>query len=189
MSLDPLATAEDVEVRLGRDLTVDETTQIEAILADVSAAIRAYIGQDITAGTSTDERIRARGASVRLPQRPVTAVDSVKSVDGGSAISFTWYAGDIIDLGCAQSTGWVDVTYDHGFEEVPADLVALTCNIALRVFGTPAEQGGLQSESIGTYSYSIGGAAAAGPIGLLDDERSLLDDSYRRALGSARVAW
>lgn len=187
MSLDPLATVEDLAVRLGRELTDDEETQMEALLADVSAAIRAYTGQEITAGTSSDVRLKTRGDQVRLPQRPVTAVGSVDSM-AAETLGFTWYAGDTITLDAIDTVGWVDVTYDHGYDEVPPDLIAVACNIAMRAFGTPTEQTGMQSESIGTYSYTIGGAAAAGALGVLADERAVLDN-YRRAIGTARLAW
>lgn len=187
MSLDPLATVEDVEARLGRQLTTDEETQMEALLADVSAAIRAYTGQEITAGTSSDVRLRTRGDKVRLPQRPVTAVGSVDSMTA-VALGFTWYAGDTITLDAVDTVGWVDVTYDHGYEEIPPDLIAVACNIAMRAFGTPTEQTGMQSESIGTYSYTIGGAAAAGALGMLADEKIVLE-GYRRVIGTAWVAW
>jgi hypothetical protein len=187
MSLDPLATVEDVEARLGRTLIGTEEDQMEALLADVSAAVRAYTGQEITAGTSSDIRLKVQGTTVRLPQRPVTAVDGVDSVTGDT-LGFTWYAGDHLELDSVPTVGWVDVTYDHGYDDVPPDLIAVVCNIAMRAFGTPAEQTGLQSESIGTYSYTVGGAAAAGALGLLADEKKILDN-YRRTIGSAWVAW
>ncbi len=187
MSLAPLATVADVEARLGRTLTDDEEDQMEALLADVSAAVRAYTGQEITAATASDIRLKVRGRTVRLPQRPVTAVDSVDNVSG-DAVTFTWYAGDTLNVDYAPAEGWVDVTYDHGFEDVPPDIIAVVCNIAMRAFGTPSEQTGMQSESIGTYSYTIGGAAAAGTLGMLADEKAVLD-GYRRVLGTAWVAF
>ena len=65
--------------------------------------------------------------------------------------------------------------------------MAVVCQIAARAFGRPADQTGVSSETIGQYSYQVGGAAAAGPVGMLADERAVLD-RYRRVGGTAWVA-
>ena len=59
MALDPLFTVDDVEARLGRDLTAAETARSDGLIADVSAAVRARTGQQLTEATSTDVRLRA----------------------------------------------------------------------------------------------------------------------------------
>jgi hypothetical protein len=184
MSLEPLATLADFEARLGRTLTSPDDERVEALLADTSAAVRASTGQIFTADTGV-ARLRPDGLRVRLPQRPVTAVNSVEDVDG-NAIGFTWYSGDLLILAAAPTVAWVDVDYDHGYDEIPGDIVGVVCNVAARAFGTPADQGGYQSETIMSYSYAIGAAAAAGPAGMLTDERAILD-RYRRVYGMARI--
>lgn len=184
MALDPLATTDDLAGRLGRELTDAETDQAELLLADASASVRAYTGQQFTQLEVTS-RIRVRGGVVRLPQRPVAAVASVADPDGND-LEFTWYAGDRITLSSPWAATWVDVTYTPGYEEIPADIVAVVCQIAGRAFGRPADQTGLASETIGQYSYQVGGAAAAGAVGMLADERAVLD-RYRRVGGTASV--
>src|SRR6185295_7220397 len=106
----------------------------------------------------------------RLPQRPVSAVNSITEPAGDTTVGFTWYAGDIVTLDSIPPAGWVDVNYDHGYDDAPDDIIGVVCNIAGRAFGTPADEGGYQSETIGTYSYAVGAAAAAGASGLLNDE-------------------
>lgn len=59
--------------------------------------------------------------------------------------------------------------------DVPADVVAVVCQIVGRALGTSAAAGAIQQESLGSYSYSIGSAAAAGPLGMLPSERETLD--------------
>lgn len=184
MGFDPLASADDLAGRLGRTLTAAETDQVELLLADASAAVRTYTGQQFTQVEITS-RIRARGGVVRLPQRPVSVVASVADPDGND-LDYTWYAGDRVILSSPWAATWVDVTYTPGYEETPADIVAVVCQIAGRAFGRPADQTGLSSETIGQYSYSVGGAAAAGAVGMLDDERAVLD-RYRRVGGTANL--
>jgi hypothetical protein len=182
----PLATVTDLEGRLGRVLSEDETDRAELLLEDASAAVRSYTGQQFTATANAVVRLRARAGTIRLPQRPITAVDAVENMDG-DAVEFTWYAGDKIVLTGYPQDGWFDVTYDYG-GEIPDDIVAVVCQMTARAFGTTPDATGYQSESIGTYSYTVGPAAAAGAVGLLNDERAVLD-RYRRIGGMARLGF
>ena len=116
MALDPLATADDLAGRLGRALTDAEIDQVELLLGDASASVRAYTGQEFTLGEST-VRLRARGGVLRLPQRPVVAVTAVANTDEAD-VDFTWYADDRAILSSPWAS-WVDVTYTHGYEEIP----------------------------------------------------------------------
>jgi hypothetical protein len=189
-----LATIDDLEARLGS--TVDED-RAQAVLDDVSATVRAYTGQNFTLEETT-ARLRARDGRVRLPQRPVTDVSAVTNVEG-STLVFSWDAGDSVNLAGFEDarafevvpfttrTPWVDVTYTHGYETVPADVVAVVCQMAGRAYGRTPDTTGVTQESIAGYSYSVGAAAAAGPMGMLSDERRVLD-LYRRPLGVIRVA-
>lgn len=182
---EPLATVDDVAARLGRDLTAEEELRAETLVVDVSAAVRSYAGQTFSAETTT-ARLRVRSGTIRLPQRPVVDVTEVADLDGND-IEFTWYHGDTLTLTGIPTNGWVDVTYEHGWEELPADIVAVVCQIVGRALGMPADQGGYQSETIGSYSYAVGAAAAAGSTGMMNDERAALD-RYRRIGGTAWLA-
>lgn len=192
--LEPLATIEDLEARMGRRITDDETPRAEALLQDASAAVRAYTGQQFTAGTTT-ARLRPRNGTVRLPQRPVVDVTAVANVEG-TDVAFTWDTGDQVAITGLGSTvpfdvepirrvAYLDVTYEHGYELIPDDIIAVVCQIAGRAFGRPVQDSGTQQESIGGYSYSVGVAAAAGGVGMLNDERAVLD-RYRIPVASGR---
>lgn len=186
-----LATELDLERRLGRSLTHDEGRRVDALLTDASAAIRAYTAQTITSETTTD-RLRIRRGRVRLPQRPVTDVDAVTDTEG-TALSFTWSGSDELDVGLIDvlyDWAWepfrtgtdsipVDVTYTHGYLDVPDDIVGVCAGIALRALGQTPTMSGITAESIEGYSYTIGSVGAAGGFGLLPDERTILD-RYRR---------
>lgn len=182
-----LATLNDVTGRLGRTLTQAETDRLALLIDDASAAVRAYTGQEFTAATST-VRLRAQAGNVRLPQHPVTAVTAVANTNG-TAVLHTWYFGQLVWLassmlvvngptwGTATGRGpqYVDVTYTHGYAAIPADVVAVVCQMAGRALGTTPGEGGVQSETIGGYNYSLGSAAAAGGLGMLPAERVVLD--------------
>lgn len=178
----PFATVADVSRRLGRTLTADEAARVTVLLRDASAAVVNYTGQQFHAGTTT-VTLRPKWGRVRLAQRPVTEVTTVVNGDGDD-IDFDWDGADLVDV--YGTSAPVTVTYDHGYgpNDIPADIVAVVCQIVGRAFGRSAEGTGLTSETIGSYSYSVGAAAAAGPFGLLNDERAILD-RYRRTVGVA----
>lgn len=190
-----LATTEQLAARLGRDITADELARVTALLEDASAAVRSYTGQHFTSEERT-ARLRVTRGRVRLPQRPVTAVAAVADTNEVD-VTFTWDAGDSVDLTANPLNAWelegrtsplryVDVTYTAGYTDIPSDIVAVVCSIAGRSFGLDPQMGGITSESIGDASLSYGTIGAAGPLGLLPDERAVLD-RYRRIGGTAMV--
>lgn len=185
-----LATIEDLLTRM---TTTPDPDRAAAVLDDASAAVRAYCGQAFDRATTTD-RLRFRRGRLRLPERPVVEVDTVEDV-AGATVAATWDGLDQLALTTSAaywetngSPSWdrvVDVTYTHGYETIPDDLVAVVCNIAARSLGVPPEAAPLSGETITNYSYTIGPVGAAGPIGLFDDERAVLD-RYRTNVG---VSW
>lgn len=197
MALDPLFTVDDVEARLGRTLTVDETARADALIADVSAAVRFRTRQQLTEATSTDVRLRVRRGRIRLPQRPVTAVTAVTDI-AGNPLMFTWLGDDVVqvqtNLDAFSCVPWrngiaaVDVTYTHGYadDELPDVLVGVCCSIFARAIGRDPRDAGVTTEQVAGYSYTLGSAGAAGAFGLLPDERTILD-SFRRPAGFVQI--
>ena len=185
-----LATRSDVVARLGRALTDTESQRVDALLTDASAAVRTYTGQQFTAGTSTVTVYPERGA-VRLDQRPVTDVTSVQDTDGGD-VTFTWYVGDVVtlfsagtsrlDLDQPSGTAPVEIVYDHGYAagSIPETVVGVVCSVVLRALGRTPLDSGVTQQAIAGYSETIGAVGAAGPLGLLNEEKNLLD-RFRRS--------
>ena len=68
-----LATISDVEARLGRSLTVAETSKANAYLADATALFIQRAVQKFEVGEST-VRLFPRDGVVRLVQRPVISL-------------------------------------------------------------------------------------------------------------------
>lgn len=189
-----LATTTDLRARTGLDLLAD--VRAEALLNDASAAVIAYTGQQFLEGTSTT-RVRVHRGRVRLPQRPVTAVSTVETLDG-VAVLFNWYSGDTLTVSWSvpDSFAWVPfrspqsevvVTYTHGSATVPTEIVAVVCQVAARAYGSNAVDSGISQESLGSYSYSSGAAASSGAVGFLLPERVILD-RYRYGAKTISVA-
>ena len=158
--LPPLATQTDA-VNLG--FTVDD-----AALMRASIRIRGHVRQQITVGAST---IVARGPIIRLPQRPVTGVESV-TLDG-AAIAYTETGSNVIEVDSCER---VTVTYTHGFVFVPDDLVELVCQVATRL-AAPTDgmlAAGAQQATAGPFTVGLGWDAWKAQSGLTAGDKETL---------------
>lgn len=162
MALPPLATTADLTL-FGYPDDVPAS-----VLERASARVRRYTRQDISPGTSTVELF---GPPFRLPQRPVREVTAVTGTS-----SWTLHPAGVLEIaGC----GPITVTYDHGFDELPDDLVELVCQIATRLHSTPdAIQTGARTEQAGGESVTWGVEAYAASTGLTTEEKSGLDKLF-----------
>lgn len=181
-ALPPLAPVGDLEDRLGRSVTsAPDLARAEALLRDASAAVRRFTEQEITFRRST-ELVRVNRGVALLAQAPVTAVLSATDTNG-VILSPTWYGEQTVQVGAVlvvngpsgrSAPTLARITYEHGYEAVPDELIAIVCQIAGRAYGRPPDQTGNTSETVGSYSVSIGPAAAAGAVGMLPDEVKIL---------------
>jgi hypothetical protein len=146
-----LATIADVEARLGRSLTGGEQSQATAWLNDASAMFVQRAIQKFEVSEST-VRLFPRDGVVRLVQRPVIEITSVTDIDGVE-IDYT-YDGhqSIYELG---SYSPVIVTYDHGSDTIPDDVVAVVAGMVVRTLLIPDDAAaGIQQQSVGPFSQS-----------------------------------
>lgn len=197
-----LATQADLEARLGRVLTEEEEARVGALLADASALVRDFTRQELSAVEDDEIVLRPVGVLLRLPQRPVTAVTSVKAVmpDGTSTVTlsgWSWDGRDKVDLSCATwdtspspdmaRRPWPDsyeVIYDHGDATVSPGVVAVVCAMVLRTLLSPSLTAGMVAERIGSYNYQLqqgGGAPGATVVMTAGDEKALARWGPRRA--------
>lgn len=187
----PLVDLDDLERFLGRTLTGSEALRASDLIDQASATVRLYTRQTISQAETTD-RITIDSGMGFLPQRPVTAIDSVQTIFTPPVdVAYAWDGDQIIWVPIGSIFAFdvepfsqrrpvkVDVTYTHGYEQIPADIKAVTLQIVSRALGRKPEDGGLVQEAIDGYSYQQGSTAAAGPVGLLDAEKAVLD-AYRR---------
>lgn len=188
----PLCTVDDVQARIGRTLTAAERARVATLIDDASAAIRLHTGRPFAAVTRTIRRM-PHGGVVKLPHRGVADVTAVASIDG-TALAYAWDGlnqvivglANQIDLAVLTTSRAVDITFTAGSDDVPQAVAAVCAQIAARAFGRPADQSGVQQETIAGYSYQVGSAAASGGVGILPDERRVLD-RYRQVGGTAFV--
>lgn len=195
MPLPPLVDSPDL-TRFG----YDTTTVTDAYLERASARVRRYTRQTITEEIS--DTVTRRGFSpLSLPQRPVNEVTSVTWLDGRDVPEFTvvgslLYLRDLVtptmeipplyrpNANCQPTT--VIVTYDHGYSELPDDLVELVCAVAARLAGSRST-GESKQLTVGGYSETFTTESIEGASGLLPNEERSLDVMFPRVQRQATV--
>jgi hypothetical protein len=209
--VDPLASLSDLSDRLGRPLAAGEEARAQALLADASALVRAYTGQDFARTDDETVVVRAQQGEIRLPQRPVIDVTTVIAVGAGGTpdlpvVGWQWDGLDIIRTAVDSPAinmpelwyedegesypGTYRVVYSHGTAEVPADVVAIVARMALRTMTAPSMAGGLTGETIGPYSYRTDGSGVGTAVVMTDDDEKMLKlAGYRRQAGMSMVRW
>lgn len=149
MPLAPLASLSDLPATVDGD--------VDRALDVASAAVRDAAGVPISAHTATVRVTAPTGRYLSLPG-PITAVASVL-VDGTAVTDYEWLPG-----GLWRHGGWgcgpvpVTVTYTFGLTSVPADVVDLTCQLAVAWLNHAASGGG---STAGLKSVRLDDAAEA----------------------------
>ena len=147
MPIPPLLTPEQYA-----DYLADPTdTRIEA----VAAFVRARSGWHIAPSATVTEVFDGNGLSVlSLPTGHLTDVTTV--VEDGVNITdqVQWSSLGLLRLGRRWTDRWrgVEVTFTHGYDPVPAVLVALVADVATRL---PAP-GDSREKKIGPFEFFVG---------------------------------
>lgn len=187
MAVVQLASQEDVEAALGRDLTPEEQGRVGAILDKASELFRLASGQNFTPGRST-VRAKVNGGKAFLVQKPVTTVHAVTDDEGRDVV----YAllGRWLTVP-NRSHEFVNVDYSHG-GEVP-DLVRLTiADIARQILSIdPVASSGVSqySETTGPFTDQLTYATwAQGGATRLSPEDYTIARSFRAKIPNVWVS-
>ena len=169
--LEPLATVADLAA-LGIDTT--KTALVESLLESVSAEVRDAAGSLITKITSTVSFATESSRRIELPARPVREVSSV-SLDGRELVDGVDYVAHSDSLWRLGGTTWhaygdvpsvLVVTFEHGYDTVPADVVRMVCMYVAA--GLAASEDGFSGnrglQYIGVDDYREGYLAGADEV-------------------------
>lgn len=162
-----LFTQAELEALIESTLTAPRATLLREL---ATSAVRGACGQTLTAvaGDVSYLRVAPGDYQVRLPQRPVTAVTTVKTIadsDGTTesvipTTDWRWDRAATITTQYVFGQSLLKVTYSHGSDDATflstAKRVALQC--AARLAGNPA---GAQSHSIDDFSESFDTSSGA----------------------------
>ena len=169
-----LATTDDLDAR---GVTVPDTMNAETLLDAASAVVREAAGYQISSTTSTITLIAGEGEYLPLPGA-VVSVATVE-IDGTAVTDYTVVDGALWRCGgwrggiSSQTTFYlpgdrtrptrVEVTYTHGYDPVPDDVVDLVCSlVAQRVAQGYDHDPRVTSEAIDDYRVSYSDQATSG---------------------------
>jgi hypothetical protein len=189
VSLPPLASVDDLAAVLGEDCIAANDPRALAALNGASALARMIARQTISAVADDVVELSTAGPELWLPERPVTDVAEIDVTDCFVADpvlapgSYCWSSNGRVQ-GPFSYNGRVLVTYSHGYNPVPDDVRFAVADIAARRYGGGVSGGLLQSESIGSYSYSY--RAPDGAYGLPSAEVAVFK-RYRPSVTSLRT--
>lgn len=201
-----LITESDLTDRLGRPLTATEQARAPALMADASAAVRSWTRQEFEQRLGDQVVLRPVANHLRLPQRPVLDVQQVAIIDcdgqpGDPITGWCWDGSDKVRITGSSIKGIADpwwpwntvpetfeVVYDHGYSAVPADVVAVTAGVVLRVLSAPSQSEGMVSERIGQYFYQMqqGMGSAGLTVRLTQADKDALA-RYRRTASTIQL--
>lgn len=179
-----LATIADVEARLGRDLTVEETAKATAWLEDASALfIQRSIQQFEVAESSV--RLFPKDGIVRLVQRPVIEIISVEDING-NPVDFTWDGFQtLFDIGTELP---LKVTYEHGSATIPDVVVAVVAGMVARTLSIAGDAvAGVTQQTVGPFSQTYATWAVGGQVMLSPAEAAVADSFRTKIFGSTSL--
>lgn len=179
-----LATIADVEARLGRDLTVEETAKATAWLEDASALfIQRSIQQFEVAESSV--RLFPKDGIVRLVQRPVIEIISVEDING-NPVDFTWDGFQtLFDIGTELP---LKVTYEHGSATIPDVVVAVVAGMVARTLSIAGDAvAGVTQQTVGPFSQTYATWAVGGQVMLSPAEAAVADSFRTKTFGSTSL--
>ncbi|MFD7609715.1 hypothetical protein [Streptomyces sp. NPDC059828] len=185
MALPPFATAAELAAATQAD--IPEATA-DLALASASAIIRGWTRQDITRVSDDMVMLRVLNESeLVLPQRPVVSVSQVRVnslvlqdwVLSGERLLRTGGWRRLPGTTTYPDPGLVEVTYTHGWEEVPDDVRAVCLDLASMTVTNPT---GLREVAIDDYRR-VFASETLGSGTLSDAHRSMLTP-YRRRFGT-----
>lgn len=129
MTIAPLATVADLSAY---NVDIEDTELVTRLLDSVSAAVRAAAGVPITKTTSTVSLWTEASKRVELPAVPVHSVDEVRL--NGEIVNDWVLRGVSLYRASPWQKPWevpgeLQVTFTHGYDPVPADIVKLVCTL------------------------------------------------------------
>lgn len=162
-----------------------------------SERVRAYTGQTISRVVNDVVNIPVRNYVALLPQLPADKPTVVK-FDGLVFVENSAWYWDPIEyrlcgvnpfLNSANFTGWwwrnvdryIEVTYSHGYTDVPDTIKEIVCSIAFRMSKTPdAAEGGTRQEGAGGVNITYATETLSSGANLTASEKAALDKVVKR---------
>ena len=172
-----LATIEQLESYLGTVITGPSAVASAQLALDIASnSVETYIGYKIEEIVDDEVNIDGTGNTiVLLPSFPITEITAI--IEDGVLLETTAY--EFSQFGVVKKTNglWtsklngINVTYTHGFTEVPLSIVGVVLSLAGRIKSGSSD---IKQESIGGYSVTY-----ANPSPVLQASEIMTLDAFR----------
>lgn len=138
-----------------------------------TGAVVGYLGQNVESQEYTHRLPIWSDGTVRLPQRPVSAVASVTTPDDDPLDAGLWdWDGIRGRVAVDGHPEWAEVTYTAGWTTVPLPIKAVALTAAARAYTNAT---GVRTEQVDDYSVTYAGTAQdLTGFGLTVTEKSVL---------------
>ncbi len=154
-----LITMDDVEAVVGEPATAADAAKRAYYIKSISSFVNGYVDASFAVVADDVKRLQSDYYGIiTLPGYPTSEVTSVVSFDTGLATSY--YHDGMGSLSGLDPLQTVDVTYTHGFAEVPEDVTELVLSAVLGALGV-ANGGTLKQLDVGGVSEVFGDVTGA----------------------------
>lgn len=148
------------------------TGRIQAVLGDVSAAVRDYCGWHVAPNLQCKLIGNGEGHLLMLPAMGVTSVESL-TIDGVEVEAFEWTAAGMVRISRCFPKKWrsVECVYNAGFAS--AAVGSVVAQVAANML---VASPGVAEEHVGSagITYNRTGNGITGGVSLLERDRELL---------------
>lgn len=164
-------------------LNAAQLARAAALIADASALARLEAKNDFDLVTDDTIVLRTNAGKLVLPNPPIVSIGSVVGLgdtnfqlpagtwqfDGIDTIHLLGHSW-VINLPEEWAGDWAGqtyrVTYTHGYDVVPPEIVATIARMVLRCLASPSQAEGVTGEQIGQYSYQMSQAMGSSGSGV-----------------------
>lgn len=174
-------TVADIESLLQVTIHTDATKNAAAVraIAEATEAIKNYTHQALEMVEDDEITLDCAGGNrIFLPELPVTSVSEVIEDGDTLTVDDDYKLGQHgilyrVDDDWATGVQIVTITYTHGYDSIPDDIVAVCTRAASRIFQaglTAAELAallGVTGMTLGDYSVQFGGAGGSSSEGTM----------------------
>lgn len=185
-----LITIAQLEEALVEELNAEETAHGEYCIRVVSTYVRSYTGISFEPTTSTFRAKSDYYGIIELMGHPIHEILDVTYVHDGSA-PWDWHWDGMNEIYGLSPRVAVDVTYEHGYVDVPEDITMLVTEASKRLFLLPdgQERGPLSKYRVGDVEEMYKPPWDTGIGGLFNDLERLILDEYRTQMQTWRVGF
>lgn len=177
-----LATVDDLETVAG---PVEDSVRAQRLLDMASAVVERWTGRSFVRVEDDEITFTVDDGTMRLPNGPIESISSIVDANDDTIdpTSYDEIHGYVVRSFGYWPCGTYTITYTHGYDPIPDDVILAVCQMVQRVLS--GHEVGVRSESIGEASRTWDASFTVG-LTLAPVDLALLSP-FRRQVSAVRV--